>query len=252
MKFSFFLFKTFITRMFSLVLFLGCASFVTYRGYECFQKYLAKPEAIDVAIKSSRSQVAFFPSISFCSFQPLKENILKGCNLTSKDYRDNNVWVGKGHANCTDPKVLSDQINFGLSDLKLEISNFTVATYEQSDLPTMFPNDSRLYWTSRTLHESMTCHTMTLPKDIVELGIDMLLIFFKPWASLTILWHEDGLLYSDIPDSSPDIDINGTGYYIPVRHETLDLLDYDGEICKDSNDYKLDKCRYEFIEKVYI
>ena len=236
--------------MFSLVLFLGCASFVTYRGYDCFQKYLEKPEAIDVAIKSSRSQFAFFPSISFCSFEPLKENILKGCNLTSKDYRDDNVWVGKGLANCTDPKILSDQINFGLNDLKLEISNFTVATYEESNLPTMYPNDSRLYWTSRTLHKSMTCHTMTLPENIVELGIDILLIFFKPWTSLTILWHEDGLLYSDIPDSSPEIDINGTGYYVPIRHETLDFLDYDGEKCKDSHGYKLDKCRYEFIEKV--
>ena len=237
--------------MFSLVLFLGCASFVTYRGYECFQKYLEKPEAIDVAIKSSRSQVAFFPSISFCSYdRPLKENILKGCNLTSKDYYDDNVWVGKGHANCTDPKVLSDQINFGLNDLKLVISNFTIATYEESNLPTMYPNDSRLHWTSRTLHFSMTCHTMTLPEAIVELGIDNLVIFFKPWPSLGITLHEDGLLYSDMPDSSPEIGFHGTGYFIPIRHETLDLLDYDGEKCKGSNDYKLDKCRYEFIEKV--
>ena len=237
--------------MISLILFLGCASFVSLRGYDCFQKYLEKPEAIDVAFKSSGSQATFFPSISFCSLdKPLKENILKGCNLTSKDYRDDNVWVGKGHANCTDPKVLSDQINFGLNDLKLEISNFTVATYEESNLPTIYPNDSRFYWTSRNLHESLTCHTMTLPKDIVELGIDNLVIFFKSGTPLDILWHEDGLLYSDVPDSSPEIGFHGTGYFIPIRHETLDLLDYDGEECKDSNDYKLDKCRYEFIEKV--
>ena len=237
--------------MISLILFLGCASFVSLRGYDCFQKYLEKPEAIDVAFKSSGSQATFFPSISFCSLdKPLKENILKGCNLTSEDYHNDNVWVGKGHANCTDPKILSDQINFGLNDLKLEISNFTVATYEESNLPTIYPNDSRFYWSSRTLHESLTCHTMTLPEYIVKLGIDNLVIFFKPWASLIILWHEDGLLYSDVPDSSPEIGFHGTGYFIPIRHETLDLLDYDGEECKDSNDYKLDKCRYEFIEKV--
>ena len=157
-----------------MILFLGCLFFVFHRGYECFQKYLEKPQAVDVEFKSSRSQVAFFPSISFCSYErPSKENILKGCNLTSKDYLDDNVWVGKGHANCTDPKVLSDQINFGLNDLKLEITNLTIATYEQSNLPTIYPNDSRLYWTSRTLHKSMTCHTMTLPENIVELGIDI-------------------------------------------------------------------------------
>ena len=237
--------------MFSLVLFLGCASFVTYRGYECFQKYLEKPEAIDVAFKSSRSQVAFFPSISFCSYErPLKENILKGCDLTSKDYRDDNVWVGKGHANCTDPKILSDQINYGLNDLKLEISYFDVLTYERSGLPRMYPNDSRLDWTSSLIHSSITCHTMTLPEDIVELGIFFLIIFFESWPSLDIFWHQDGLLYSDMPDSSPEIAFNRTGYFIPIGHETLDLLEYDGEKCENSNDYKLDKCRYEFIEKV--
>ena len=76
-----------VVRMFSLVLFLGCASFVAHRGYACFLKYLEKPEAIDVAFKSSASQNAFFPLITFCSWEkPLKENILKGCNLNSEDY----------------------------------------------------------------------------------------------------------------------------------------------------------------------
>ena len=237
--------------MISLILFLGCASFVSLRGYDCFQKYLEKPEAIDVAFKSSGSQATFFPSITFCSLdKPLKENILKGCNLTSEDYVEKNIWVGQGHANCTDPKVLSDQINFGLNDLQSEIRYFKIRTYENFALPAMYPNDSRLYWTSRTLHFSMTCHTMTLPEAIVKLGIDTLIILFKSWPSLAIIWHEDGLLYSDMPDSSPEFAFDGTGYYIPFRHETLDLLDYDGEKCKDSNDYKLDKCRYEFIEKV--
>ena len=236
--------------MFSLLLFLGCASFVTYRGYDCFQKYLEKPEAIHVAIKSSQSQAAFFPSISFCSFEPLKENILKGCNLTSKDYRDDNVWVGKGHANCTDPKILSDQINYGLDDLWQDIAQFWIKTFDQRNAYAMYANDTRLKWTSFSENSFLSCHTMTLPENIVELGIDILLIFFKPWTSLTILWHEDGLFDTDMPDSCPGIMVKENGYYIPIGHETLELLEYDGENCEKSKDYKLDRCRHEVIEKV--
>ena len=116
--------------MFSLILFLGCTSFVIHRGYKCLQKYLEKPEAIDVAFKSSGSQTAFFPSISFCSLynKPLKENILKGCNLTSKDYLEKNIWVGQGHSNCTDPSVLRAQTIYGLDDLKMEIDKFVIGT----------------------------------------------------------------------------------------------------------------------------
>ena len=144
-----FSFKTVIIKMFSLILFLGCASFVIQRGYDCFQKYLEKPEAIDVAFKSSSSQVAFFPSISFCvSNKPLKENILKGCNLTSEDYIKKNIWVGKGHANCTDPKFLRDQINYGLDDLWQEIGTISMSTYQKSYGSTMYPNDTRFRWTS--------------------------------------------------------------------------------------------------------
>ena len=246
--------KKVIIRMFSLILFLGCASFVTHRGYKCFQKYLEKPEAIDVAFKSSASQVPFFPSITFCSWdRPLKENILKGCNLTSEDYHQRNIWVGQGHANCTDPKVLSDQINYGLDNLKMEIQSFFLVTYEKGrrDGYRMYPNDTRLQWTSRVEDFLFSCHTMTLPETMVKLGINDLQIYFESLRSYLVLyWHEDGLFNTDIPDSCPGIIMNKIGYYVPIGHETLELLEYDGEKCEKSKDYKLDKCRHEFIEKV--
>ena len=99
----------------------------------------------------------------------------------------------------------------------------------------------------------VTCHTMTFPESIVELGISSLHIYMKSLGYPYIKWHEDGLLYTDMPDSCPEIDMplsKGKGYYIPISHETLELLEYDGEKCEKSKDYKLDKCRHEFIEKV--
>ena len=96
---------------------------------------MEKPEAIDVAFKFSGSQIAFFPSITFCSWhnKPLKENILKECNLTSKDYLEKNIWVGQGHSNCTDPKVLREQIIYGLDDLRIEITLIYISTYQKAN-----------------------------------------------------------------------------------------------------------------------
>ena len=241
--------------MFSLVLFLGCAGFVMYRGYECFLKYLEKPEAVDIAFKSSASLIAFFPVITFCSYhKPLKEDILKECNLTLEDYLKNNIWVGQGHENCTDPKVLGGQINHGLDDVKKDIDFFSIATYEDSQLDSykMYPNDSRFHWTGFLVDpfSTYTCHTLTLPQPMVEKGILTVTIFFKSLQNLIISWHQDGLFYTDMPDSYPAMLINGNGYYVPIGHQTLELLDYDGEKCEKSKDYKLDKCRYELIEKV--
>ena len=241
-----------IIRMFSLVLFLGCASFVIHRGYACFLKYLEKPQAIDVAFKSSASQDAFFPSITFCSWnKPLKENILKECNLTRDDYLEKNIWVGQGHANCTNPKVLKDQIHYGLDDLWQDIKNFSIATYEKSqrDGYAMYANDKRLQWTS-FMEDHFSCHTMTLPVTMVESGILYFTIYFESQPSLVLFWHEYGLFQTDMPDSCPAVIVNKNGYHIRIGHETLELLEYDGENCEKSKDYKLDRCRHEFIEKV--
>ena len=41
----------FITRIFSAVLFLLWAAFVTDRGYDCFKKYSEEPEAVDLGYK---------------------------------------------------------------------------------------------------------------------------------------------------------------------------------------------------------
>ena len=255
MRFCSFSLKSFIIKIFSLILFLGCASFVTHRGYECFLKYLEKPEAVDIAFKSSASQTTFFPAITFCSYyKPLKEHILKECSLTSEDYLKNNIWVGQGHENCTDPKVLSNQINYGLDDLKKDVDYFSILTYESSQLdsPKIYPNDSRFHWTYSIPNpdSSFTCHSMTLPQPMVELGINYFIIHSQLFQNFVISWHQDGLFYTDMPDSYPAMLVNGNGYYVPIGHQTLELLDYDGDKCEKSKDYKLDKCRYEYIEKV--
>ena len=52
-------------------------------------------------------------------------------------------------------------------------------------------NNTRLQWTSTI--ENSTCHTMTLPETMVELGIKYLEIYFESQPDLLISWHENGL-----------------------------------------------------------
>ena len=105
----------------------------------------------------------------------------------------------------------------------------------------MYPNDTRLQWTSFV--ENSTCHTMTLLEKMVEFGSNALEIYFELQPSLALYWHQNGLFDTDMPDSCPVILLNKNGYYIPIGHETLKLLDYGREQCEESKDYKL-----EFIE----
>ena len=49
----------------SSLLFLGCAVFVAYRGYLCFDKFLKKPKHSEVSLESSTNHP--FPSFTLCA-----------------------------------------------------------------------------------------------------------------------------------------------------------------------------------------
>ena len=82
-----------LSTVFSTVLFLGCAIFVASRGYICFEKFLGKPEKVDISFKFTGTQK--FPSISICTKQFLNENVFDECQLSVANYtsEENPVWV---------------------------------------------------------------------------------------------------------------------------------------------------------------
>ena len=79
-------------------------------------------------------------------------------------------------------------------------------------------------------------------------GIRSQLFYYFLWVGTAFLyiilaiwsWHEAGFLFTDMPNSCPGIFMNKNGYHIPIDHETLELLEYDGEKCEISKDYKRD------------
>ena len=82
-----------LSTVFSTVLFLGCAIFVASRGYICFEKFLGKPEKVDISFKFTGTQK--FPSISICTKQFFNEDVFDECQLSVADYtsKENPVWV---------------------------------------------------------------------------------------------------------------------------------------------------------------
>lgn len=179
--------------------------------------------------------------------KPLKENELEKCNLTLDDYITNSQWVGSGNANCSSPKILRNQVSATIEDLSIE--KFRIQTFDQN-FYVIYPNDSSLSWTK--LHEDflLVCFTMKLPEEILDLGIRTINVDTNNGPHLIVYVHLEGLLSTDLPDSYPEVYHTGYGYSIPVAHEIVQLQRYDGEICNSNVNYKLDKCRMEYVQKV--
>ena len=98
-----------LSKTFSTILFFGCTTFVVHRGYACFSKYMKEPEILDESYEFTGHVP--FPSLSFCFRQdwdpkPLKENVLKECNLSIDEYVHEQKWAGTGSANCSNPDML--------------------------------------------------------------------------------------------------------------------------------------------------
>ena len=63
----------------STILFIGCAAFVAFRGYKCFDKYLKKPQHSEISFESSKNHP--FPSFTLClsEVDSYNTNLLKEC-----------------------------------------------------------------------------------------------------------------------------------------------------------------------------
>ena len=181
--------------------------------------------------------------------KPIKENVLKQCNLTLDDYIKKNKWVGTGSSNCSDPMILQSQITVGVEDMR--IKSIGIETFDQ-DTYEMYPNDSTLQWTKVSMNANITCNTLTLPDKLKEKGIYKINMNFDDWPDLSIHVHQQGLLFTDMPDSTPYLSDSFIGYSVPVLHEIAQLQKYNGKMCNDSLNYRLDECRLEYIKKVYM
>ena len=176
-----------------------------------------------------------------------KSNVLKECNLTVDDYIKNSQWVGEGNENCTDPKILRNRVMAQIEDMGIE--KFKVQTYDQN-IHILYPNNSLIWNTVPYLDTRKACHTMKVPNELVELGIFRITIECNDHKDILLFVHEQGSLFSDMPDSSPYISYVSKGYHIPVGHEIVRLQTYNGEKCTNDPNYRLNECILDYMMKV--
>ena len=75
-------------------------------------------------------------------------------------------------------------------------------------------NDSKLHWSTIHIEFYETCHTLTLPNEIVSKGITQ--IIFSPLTEFTTFVHQKGLYYTgDMPSSA-----------IECIHQHLNVSDF--------------------------
>lgn len=176
---------------------------------------------------------------------PFKANELKECNITKEDYVEQYHWVGTGNRNCTDPELLRNHITLSVKDLRIQ--KVIIETFDQEFYEKYF-NDTSLEWTKIFIESLRVCYTMKLPKDLVKLGIYQITLRFYDYPELEAYIHQEGLLFTDMPDSF--LHVLNLGYTVVVSHEFHHMQNYNEEPCIKDPDYKLDKCRFDYMIKV--
>ena len=245
----------------STIIFIGCAASVVIHGYRCFYKYLTVPENSEVSYKSSKNYP--FPSITLCASLNDSYNIdrIKECKVEpivkTADWNYPS-WVGKGGINCTDPKRLHNQITANNDAMIEEIQ---IKSRSSDGFHTFQPSNwSSLEWEVVHVGDGMIdayqrCFTFSLPDDIVRESILYVGIVSKAFDTLYL--HRQGTLSAPIPGNP--LNVMGTMgisakyaelHSVYVLHESIELLNYDGENCNNDREYSYDKCKQDYIYKV--
>jgi hypothetical protein len=174
---------------------------------------------------------------------------LKNCNLSFHDYNIENLWVGTGDPICTDPEKLRKQI--GTRPIDLGIEMFEIQTFDLVK-HNVYPNESSLIWSSIYYGQMKDMLTLSMPENLVKLGIYSISIFIPdpPIQNLMVYVHQKGLLFTETPDAWQQIEVSGKGQSLPIVHEVEDLLSFDGEKCEDGKDYIFDQCKQNNIREV--
>ena len=124
-------------KVFTALLFLSCASFVSFKTFQCFEKFLQYP--IGAQISQVSSKEVPFPSITLCPHPQNKmktnyyipkmynETFLQTCNLTVQDYVNGKWSKNVADEICSDPKAFHENLIPSIENLrilKIEIRTF--------------------------------------------------------------------------------------------------------------------------------
>lgn len=250
-------------RAFSAVVFVGCCIYVFIRGYDCISCFLDKPQAVNSRYAFAGNET--FPSFTFCPLyqnqmkpfvipKPYKTEVFFRCNLSFTTYNSIGPWSAQaGGENCTDPKLLQNAISPRIEDLGLAVA--VITTFDSKKIYIPQGNISSFFhWTRIPSRERGQCWTMNLPLNIIQRGIFQIQFSTLDNTSYELYIHGPGAFLTDLPNGSPSMILESPVHIenLPVNHEVIRLLDYDGDQCIQDDRYELDQCRDNHIIKVKI
>jgi hypothetical protein len=170
---------------------------------------------------------------------------MKECQIKRNDYLNGGKWVGKGGINCTNPKNLNNQFAANSEDLEIEqigiITNAAPSNFYKF-------KSSKLEWKLALMDSKRKCFTYYIPDDIKHECIQYVSFVSKAFDTLYV--HKEGTCLAPIPGSSLRAKYADL-YRTSVTHESIKLLNYDGKKCENDGEYNYDRCKQDYIYKVY-
>ena len=119
---------------------------------------------------------------------------------------------------CLNPKALRVQLATRIEELGIE--KFVVTTFDQR-IYSIFPQDKLLDWTITYYKTMKDILTLTLPKNLTDLGIFQINIHFQ--SEFNVYVHQKGNLFTDMPDSRQLLSMDKIGYEVigTIGHRTF-------------------------------
>ena len=214
---------------------VACLIFVAFQTQKCIQKYLKNPKSTEVSIELASKHP--YPDITLCrSDFELYDKNLENCNLSGKSYIENFDWYGK----CSDPEEVFKTMVGNPSEfidmiaLSSERNKFFDILLDITDLGNFYNIDESHFG---------RCFTIKIPKSLDSLSLMM--VNFKRNARLIINTPKSWFGKNHV---SIDSKI-GFGKQARIVYEISDLLDFDGEKCKNYDKHKLE-CIHSLADEV--
>ena len=235
-----------LVKAFRLFVIISCLGTLTWQLSKCCIRFLEKPQGTLVSVISSAGQM--FPSITVCpdmhnDISVLNSTILSDCGMNSSEYFYQSKWSVQGIEKCADPTTIFHSIIFRPEHL---IRHFRIDARTQEN-QIIFPNDTASFLPVDMIQFGR-CYTFNLPSRIQRDGVTKMILTFVDEARVFV--HNKGVLSMNEEARSQFADVGPyKKYFFNVEHNIYKMLDLDGKLCEDEQDYSLDECVHNSLKK---
>ena len=240
-------------RLFKILTFLACFSFVSWQCYKSVDKYLQEPRSTLLKIDFAKDWPT--PTFTVCSSEPINDDVLEGCSRSgwSERYLNKGAWVGSGtDENCTDPKILYENAMKKAE----EFIHYAKVKYFFNPTVSKIQANSSLW---KPVHAYVTrhgrCYQLQIPPEMQEFGIREIELFvfwpqgtFKRGNYMRIFFHAPGEFLTSREPKPFGLYIKEQ-VAIELDHQIDNVLKLGNENCVQDPMYNRDTCVNEVLFK---